>query len=45
MHLPTVLNGSEMARLIAALETDKHRALVMLAYGADYAKRSLQALH
>jgi integrase/recombinase XerD len=34
MHLPTVLSGSEMARLIAALETDKHRALVMLAYGA-----------
>ena len=23
-----------MSRLIAALETDKHRALVMLAYGA-----------
>jgi len=34
MHLPTVLSGSEMSRLIAALETDKHRALVMLAYGA-----------
>ena len=34
MHLPTVLSGSEMSPLIAALETDKHRALVMLAYGA-----------
>jgi len=32
--VPTVLSGSEVARLLAALETDKHRALVMLAYGA-----------
>jgi site-specific recombinase XerD len=34
MHVPTVLSGGEVARLIAALTSDKHRALVMLAYGA-----------
>ena len=39
IHLPTVLSGSEMSRLIAALETDKHRALVMLASGAGLRAR------
>jgi len=34
MHVPVVLTAAEVARLLAALATDKHRALVMLAYGA-----------
>jgi site-specific recombinase XerD len=34
MHVPTVLSGSEVTRLIAALASEKHRALVMLGYGA-----------
>ena len=29
-----MLTTAEVARLLAALTTDKHRALVMLAYGA-----------
>ena len=34
MHVPMVLTGGEVARLIAALRSEKQRALVMLAYGA-----------
>jgi integrase/recombinase XerD len=34
MHVPVVLSTSEVQRLLAATESDKHRALVMLAYGA-----------
>jgi len=34
MHVPVVLTPAEVSRLMAALPTDKHRALVMLAYGA-----------
>jgi site-specific recombinase XerD len=34
MRLPVVLTPVEVAQLLAALETDKHRAMVMLAYGA-----------
>jgi len=34
MYVPVVLSPSEVARLLAALASDKHRALVMLAYGA-----------
>jgi integrase/recombinase XerD len=34
MHVPVVLSGSEVVRLIGALGSAKHRALVMLAYGA-----------
>jgi len=34
MRVPVVLTTAEVSRLLAALETDKHRALAMLAYGA-----------
>jgi site-specific recombinase XerD len=34
MHLPRFLSGTEVERLLAALQTLKHRAMVMLAYGA-----------
>jgi site-specific recombinase XerD len=34
MHVPVVLTAAEVARVLAALRTEKHRALVMLAYGA-----------
>jgi len=34
MHVPTVLSRSEVARLIAALSSDKQRAMVMVGYGA-----------
>jgi integrase/recombinase XerD len=34
MHVPTVLTGIEIERILGALESDKHRAVVMLAYGA-----------
>ncbi len=34
MHIPVVLTAVEVSQLLAALTTDKHRALVMLAYGA-----------
>jgi site-specific recombinase XerD len=34
MHVPVVLSPAEVARLVAALTTDRHRAWVMLAYGA-----------
>ncbi len=34
MHVPVVLTSAEVARLLAALTSHKHRALVMLAYGA-----------
>ena len=34
MQVPRVLTPSDVSRLLAALQTDKHRALVMLAYGA-----------
>jgi integrase/recombinase XerD len=34
MHIPVVLTGGEIARLLAALRSEKQRALVMLAYGA-----------
>ena len=34
MHVPVVLTAVEVAQLLGALTTDKHRAMVMLAYGA-----------
>jgi site-specific recombinase XerD len=34
MHLPVVLTAVEVSQLLGALTTDKHRAMVMLAYGA-----------
>jgi len=34
MRVPVVLTTAEVSRLLVALKTDKHRALVMLAYGA-----------
>ncbi len=34
MHLPTVLTGVEVEQILGALASDKHRAVVMLAYGA-----------
>lgn len=34
MHVPTVLTGVEVERILGALESDKQRAVVMLAYGA-----------
>jgi site-specific recombinase XerD len=34
MHLPRLLSGTEVERLLAAIPTLKHRAMVMLAYGA-----------
>jgi len=34
MHVPVVLTPAEVSRLVAALTSDKLRALVMLAYGA-----------
>ncbi len=34
MHVPVVLTSAEVARLLASLTSHKHRALVMLAYGA-----------
>jgi site-specific recombinase XerD len=34
MHLPRFLSGTEVERLLAALPTLKHRAMIMLAYGA-----------
>ena len=34
MRLPTFLSGTEVERLLAAIPTNKHRAMVMLAYGA-----------
>ena len=34
MHVPVVLTTVEVSQLLGALRTDKHRAMVMLAYGA-----------
>ena len=34
MHVPVVLSPIEVERLLGALASDKHRVLVMLAYGA-----------
>jgi len=34
MHLPRILSGTEVEGLFAAIPTLKHRAIVMLAYGA-----------
>jgi site-specific recombinase XerD len=34
MHLPVVLSAVEVLQLLGALTTDKHRVMVMLAYGA-----------
>jgi len=34
MHVPHILSGTEIERLLAAIPTTKHRAMVMLAYGA-----------
>jgi integrase/recombinase XerD len=34
MHVPTVLTGVEVERILGALATEKQRAIVMLAYGA-----------
>ncbi len=34
MHVPVVLTHVEVEKLLGALATDKHRVLVMLAYGA-----------
>jgi site-specific recombinase XerD len=43
MHVPTVLTGIEVERILGALESDKHRAVVMLAYGAGL--RICEACH
>jgi site-specific recombinase XerD len=34
MHLPTVLTRVEVEQILGALSSDKHRVVVMLAYGA-----------
>jgi len=34
MRVPTILSGTEIERLLGAMTSNKHRALVMLAYGA-----------
>jgi site-specific recombinase XerD len=34
MRLPTILSGTEVERLLGAIESPKHRAMTMLAYGA-----------
>ena len=34
MHVPPILSGTEVERLLAAIPTTKHRAMGMLAYGA-----------
>jgi len=34
MHVPVVLTAVEVAQLLGALATDKHRVMAMLAYGA-----------
>lgn len=34
MRVPRILSGTEVERLLAAIQTTKHRAMVMLAYGA-----------
>ena len=34
MHVPTVLTGVEVERGLSALTSERHRAVVMLAYGA-----------
>jgi integrase/recombinase XerD len=34
MRVPRILSGTEVERLLAAIPTTKHRAMVMLAYGA-----------
>ncbi len=34
MHVPTVLTGVEVERILGAIESDKYRVAVMLAYGA-----------
>jgi integrase/recombinase XerD len=34
MRLPTILSGTEVERLLSAIESPKHRAMIMLAYGA-----------
>jgi len=34
MRLPTILSGTEVERLLRAIESPKHRAMTMLAYGA-----------
>jgi integrase/recombinase XerD len=34
MHVPVVLTAVEIAQLLGAIATDKHRVMVMLAYGA-----------
>src|SRR5215471_2547573 len=34
MRVPTVLTGIEVERILAALKSERHRAVVMLAYGA-----------
>ena len=34
MHVPVVLSGTEVERLLGALVSPKHRAIAMLAYGA-----------
>jgi site-specific recombinase XerD len=43
MHVPTVLTGVEVERILGALESDKQRAVVMLAYGAGL--RICEACH
>jgi pimeloyl-ACP methyl ester carboxylesterase len=37
MHVPVVLTAAEVSRLLAALTSDKDRALLMLTYGAGLA--------
>ena len=34
MHVSRIWSGTEVERLLAAIPTTKHRAMVMLAYGA-----------
>lgn len=45
MRVPTVLSGTEVARLLAALPGRKYRAAIMLAYGAGMRVSEVCNLH
>jgi integrase len=34
MRLPAILSGTEVERILSVIESPKHRAITMLAYGA-----------
>lgn len=44
MRVPTILSGTEIERLLGAMTSNKHRALVMLAYGAGLRVSEVAAL-